>query len=110
MSRRLKEFRIEKGYPLDELAKLSGISVSYMSELENGSKRNPSLDIVHKIARALNTDIVDICYAILEKEGNFSRGRKYMEKINDEFNIPYYIFEEIVEYVEQTARVECKCM
>lgn len=33
-----------------------------------------------------------------------------MEKINDEFNIPYYIFEEIVEYVEQTARGKCKCM
>ena len=33
-----------------------------------------------------------------------------MEKINDEFNIPYYIFEEIVEYVEQTARGDCKCM
>lgn len=33
-----------------------------------------------------------------------------MEKINDEFNIPYYIFEEIVEYVEQTAKGKCKCM
>ena len=33
-----------------------------------------------------------------------------MEKINDEFNIPYYIFEEIVEYVEQTAKGNCKCM
>ena len=33
-----------------------------------------------------------------------------MEKINDEFNIPYYIFEEIVEYVEQTAQGRCRCM
>ena len=33
-----------------------------------------------------------------------------MQKINDEFNIPYYIFEEIVEYVEQTAKGSCKCM
>ena len=33
-----------------------------------------------------------------------------MEKINDEFNIPYYIFEEIVEYVEQTAKGKFKCM
>lgn len=33
-----------------------------------------------------------------------------MEQINDEFNIPYYIFEEIVEYVEQTAKGKCKCM
>lgn len=26
------------------------------------------------------------------------------EKINEEFNIPFYIFEEIVEYIEQTAQ------
>ena len=31
-------------------------------------------------------------------------------EINTEFNIPYYIFEEIVEYVEQTAQGKCKCM
>lgn len=27
-----------------------------------------------------------------------------MEKINEEFNIPYYIFEELIEYVELTAK------
>ena len=33
-----------------------------------------------------------------------------MEKINEDFNIPYYIFEEIVEYVELTAKGHYKCM
>lgn len=32
------------------------------------------------------------------------------KKTNPEFNIPYYIFEEIVEYVEQTAQGRCRCM
>lgn len=27
-----------------------------------------------------------------------------MERINEEFNIPYYIFEELIEYVELTAK------
>ena len=67
MSEKLKEWRIEKGYSLDEFSKLSGISISYIEGLENGAKRNPRLDIVHKIAIALNQDIVDICYAILDK-------------------------------------------
>ncbi len=31
-----------------------------------------------------------------------------MEKINEEFNVPYYIFEEIVEYVEQSAQGRCR--
>lgn len=33
-----------------------------------------------------------------------------MENISQEFNIPYYIFEEIVEYVEQTTQGKCKSM
>jgi len=33
-----------------------------------------------------------------------------MKKINEEFNIPYYIFEEIVEYIEFTAKGYSKCM
>ena len=33
-----------------------------------------------------------------------------MENINQEFDIPYYIFEEIVEYVELTSKGYCKSM
>ena len=33
-----------------------------------------------------------------------------MKKINEDFNVPYYIFEEIVEYVELTAQGHCKRM
>ena len=33
-----------------------------------------------------------------------------MKKINEDFSIPYYIFQEIVEYVELTAQGHCKCM
>lgn len=33
-----------------------------------------------------------------------------MEKINEDFNVPYYIFEEIVEYIEQTAQGRCRRM
>ena len=33
-----------------------------------------------------------------------------MEQLNKEFYIPYYIFEEIVEYIEQTAQGRCRCM
>lgn len=32
------------------------------------------------------------------------------KKINPDCNIPFYIFEEIVEYVEQTALGRCRCM
>lgn len=35
---------------------------------------------------------------------------KKMEKINKEFNVPFYIFEEIVEYIEQMAQGRCRAM
>ena len=33
-----------------------------------------------------------------------------MEQLNKEFNIPYYIFEEIIDYIELTAKGYSKCM
>ena len=33
-----------------------------------------------------------------------------MEEINTDFNVPYYIFEEIVEYIELTKQKHCKSM
>ena len=33
-----------------------------------------------------------------------------MEEINKDFNVPYYIFEEIVEYIELTKQGHCKSM
>lgn len=31
-----------------------------------------------------------------------------MNKVNEEFDIPHYLFEEIVQYVEETAKGHCK--
>lgn len=33
-----------------------------------------------------------------------------MKQINKDFNVPYYIFEEIVEYIELTNQGYCKTM
>lgn len=33
-----------------------------------------------------------------------------MEQQNKDFSVPYYIFEEIIEYIELTAKGYLKCM
>ena len=33
-----------------------------------------------------------------------------MDIVNKEFNVPFYIFEEITQYLELTAQGHCKCM
>lgn len=33
-----------------------------------------------------------------------------MDKANEDFTIPFYIVEEIISYIEETAQGKCKCM
>lgn len=54
----IREVRQKKGVSLSWLAAQSGLSVSYLSELESAPNKakNPSLKTICKIARALNVD------------------------------------------------------
>lgn len=51
--RKIRELRDERGYSLQDLAQKAGVSVSYLSEIERGTKK-PSLKTLEKIATALN--------------------------------------------------------
>lgn len=53
----IKSKREEKGYSLMDFAKVVGISAGYLSQLENGRKDNPKLEIVLKIIKELEIDI-----------------------------------------------------
>ena len=49
----IRALREERGYTLQDLAKRASLSLSYLSEIERGSKR-PSLKSIEKLAAALN--------------------------------------------------------
>lgn len=59
---KLKKIRIEKGMTLEKLSKETGISVGYLCHLENGTRNNPSIPIMHKISFALGKNIVNIFF------------------------------------------------
>lgn len=59
----IKTKREEKNYTLVNFAKVIGISAGYLSQLENGRKDNPKLEIVLKIIKELDLDI-DILFGI----------------------------------------------
>lgn len=50
---KIRALREERGYTLQDLARRANLSLSYLSEIERGSKR-PSLKTVDKLATALN--------------------------------------------------------
>lgn len=49
--------RKEQGYTLSQLAERVGISKSYLSNIERELKQNPSIQVMEKIAMALNVDL-----------------------------------------------------
>ena len=52
--KQIKKCRLEKSITLKELSTETGISMSYLWHLENDKKNNPSLDVLEKIANALD--------------------------------------------------------
>lgn len=59
---RMKKFRKEKGLTLSELAYITKVSVGYLSHLEQGSRKNPSVEIMDKIAKALGKSVTDVFF------------------------------------------------
>lgn len=57
---RLKKVRKDKKVSQRKLAQSSGVSFTYIQQLEKGEKKNPSIDIIKKLAFALNVSINEL--------------------------------------------------
>ena len=58
IGKRITHFRTLKGYSVNKLATLSGISQSYLRDIELGNK-NPTVDIVSVLCDTLNISLKD---------------------------------------------------
>lgn len=56
---RIKDIRKAKGMTIDELSEKSGVPVSTIKKISAGITRNPNLETVRAIARALNCTLDD---------------------------------------------------
>ena len=59
---KIKTIRKEKELTLRELACLTGLSSGYLCHLERGTRNNPSLDVMEKIAKALNKTVAEVFF------------------------------------------------
>lgn len=69
---RLKELRTHRNMSLRKLAIISGVSKSYISELEKGGIKNPSFSVTYQLAIALKVPPcelmgIDCLYQNVEK-------------------------------------------
>lgn len=60
LSEKIRHHRIQKGLSLNKLAILSGVSKSYLLQLENGKNKQPSGTILLKIASCIDTTITEL--------------------------------------------------
>jgi len=56
----LKALRRSKGMGLRELATKAKVPPGYLAELEGGKKKNPSLDMLKKLAKALGVPVREL--------------------------------------------------
>lgn len=56
---RIKEIRLKNGLSQEELSRMSGVSASYISELESNSKM-PSILTLCKLAEALQAEVTEL--------------------------------------------------
>ena len=56
----IKAKRKQRGLSLRELSRESDMSHSYLSQLENGKKDSPSIEIVYKLSKVLGVRFIDL--------------------------------------------------
>lgn len=56
----LRKHRARAGLSLAELSGVTGISRPYLVRLENDDEANPSLDVLHRLAEALDVTIAEL--------------------------------------------------
>lgn len=59
---KLKLSRIEKGYTQIELSKQLGISRYYLSSLERGKSKNPSIELMKEISKILKVSVEELFF------------------------------------------------
>lgn len=60
LNEKIKKYRRGKKISQKQLAQETGVSTSYIQQLELGQKVNPSLEVLIKIAKILDVDLNDL--------------------------------------------------
>jgi transcriptional regulator with XRE-family HTH domain len=56
----IRELREQKGLTQEQLAFKAKVTPGYVAQLELGIRKNPSLDVVRRLARALGVRLVEL--------------------------------------------------
>jgi len=60
ISTNIKKLRTEKGYSLEKVARLADLSLNTVMRVESGTNKNPTIETLTKIAKALGVGVDDL--------------------------------------------------
>ena len=64
---KLKRLRKERGFTLQQLSVLTGVSASYLSRLERNEKQSPTFPILMEIAKALSVEVMTLVESVYDE-------------------------------------------
>lgn len=96
---KLKKLRKENNLTLKELHNKTGISISFISDIEN-KRRNPSIDNLKVLAQALNTSVSDLLDENSKTNETTTLNEKDKKSINKDLKI---LMDEFREGTDGTA-------
>jgi transcriptional regulator with XRE-family HTH domain len=79
---RIKEMRLRKGQSLQQVADAIGASKAHIWELESNRSKNPSIDLLQKLASHFGTTIT---YLIEEPQGNLTKADQFYRRNSEKF-------------------------
>ena len=62
ISTNIKKLRADKGYSLEKIARISDLSLNTVVKIESGVNKNPTIETLTKIAKALDVKVDDLIY------------------------------------------------
>ena len=60
ISENLKKLRRRRGYSLEKVARLADLSLNTIVKIENGTNKNPTIETLTRIAKALEVGVDDL--------------------------------------------------
>ena len=80
LSQRIKRLRDKKGWNQTELADRAAVQQSLLSKIEKGSRPNPTIDIVRKLAQALGCT-TDYLIGVYEDDAEDAAARTWSRSL-----------------------------
>ncbi|APQ72019.1 hypothetical protein CF070_12425 [Clostridium botulinum] len=104
----IKKIRINKGLGLNETARKAGISGSYLSDIENGKKENPTVTTLNKIADALEVPLDYLARKSVKAviEDNLEELGMTFEELSNKTKIPIAFFDNLDDIIPDEGDYE----